>query len=408
MVGLSYAGLPTLWTGHHDSLAWALAVRPSQFHLESVYLHPSDPRRYFDRTRWRWWRILATHPPVRQAEGGFLWALVPFSPYGLRLTWSAANERLEQMMSALLRLNSAPDSERFAQVLSESPRLAGVYVAQTGESGWLGMEETTLVRVFRPQGLHSAQTVGTLMDDSLSPFAKTLLPYLTFRFSADLPLHQAKRLRAYQNWLSAWTGDMAADSAQAQFFARWCATLTQALPSSLSLRDILPILSEPYRREWDDPRTPTRENRDTLLLATWQSLIEDLPDEPRQDWRWDALHTATFISPVLGKNSALDALLNRRVGLGGSWDSLYRTAWTGRGETPFAVTDIPLFRVVYDPADWDNSQSILATGQSGHPASPHYDDMLDMWRSIAFRKMGWSPQAIREASANTLRLNPPD
>jgi len=39
----------------------------------------------------------------------------------------------------------------------------------------------------------------------------------------------------------------------------------------------------------------------------------------------------------------------------------------------------PVYRMVADLGDPSRSRWQLTTGQSGHPGSPHYDDMIDGW-----------------------------
>ncbi|MEJ0064985.1 MAG: penicillin acylase family protein [Caulobacteraceae bacterium] len=42
----------------------------------------------------------------------------------------------------------------------------------------------------------------------------------------------------------------------------------------------------------------------------------------------------------------------------------------------FAAINGASFRMVVDVGDWDNSRIINSPGQSGDPASPHYDDLF--------------------------------
>ena len=42
---------------------------------------------------------------------------------------------------------------------------------------------------------------------------------------------------------------------------------------------------------------------------------------------------------------------------------------------------VPSWRVVVDLADLDGSLAVLTTGQSGNPASPHWNDQSDLWAS---------------------------
>jgi penicillin amidase len=67
-------------------------------------------------------------------------------------------------------------------------------------------------------------------------------------------------------------------------------------------------------------------------------------------------------------------------------------------------TDDSGVRAVFDPAGWDRSQAILAPGQSGSPASPHFSDLATLWaRSDAF-PLAFSDAAVQATAASTLTL----
>lgn len=63
-------------------------------------------------------------------------------------------------------------------------------------------------------------------------------------------------------------------------------------------------------------------------------------------------------------------------------------------------------RMIVDVGDFENSVSIHTTGQSGHPASPHYSDMIDPWRTIQYHPMRWSRRTVEAAAADRLILSP--
>ncbi len=56
------------------------------------------------------------------------------------------------------------------------------------------------------------------------------------------------------------------------------------------------------------------------------------------------------------------------------------------------------YRQIVDLADWDASRAVHTTGQSGHPASKHYDDMIQLWLRGELHPMLWSREQV-EANA---------
>ena len=63
-------------------------------------------------------------------------------------------------------------------------------------------------------------------------------------------------------------------------------------------------------------------------------------------------------------------------------------------------------RMIVDLGNLDNSLTIDTTGQSGHPSSPHYDDMIDAWRTTQYHPMLWSRDKVEAATAERLILSP--
>ena len=70
-----------------------------------------------------------------------------------------------------------------------------------------------------------------------------------------------------------------------------------------------------------------------------------------------------------------------------------------------AVSSLSM-RMIVDVANFDNSVTMHTTGQSGHPSSPHYNDMIDSWRMIEYHPMLWSRVKVEAATTERLILNP--
>jgi penicillin amidase len=66
------------------------------------------------------------------------------------------------------------------------------------------------------------------------------------------------------------------------------------------------------------------------------------------------------------------------------------------------------YRGVYDFADPESSVFIIATGQSGHPLSRHYDDLSELWRRGEYLPMTLDPQLARAGAVGITLLTPSD
>jgi penicillin amidase len=73
---------------------------------------------------------------------------------------------------------------------------------------------------------------------------------------------------------------------------------------------------------------------------------------------------------------------------------------------PGPVGIIASCRMIVDVGDWDNSISALPGGQSGHPASSHYQDHIDDWRHGRYHPMLFSRAAVERLVEGKLTLQP--
>ena len=64
------------------------------------------------------------------------------------------------------------------------------------------------------------------------------------------------------------------------------------------------------------------------------------------------------------------------------------------------------FRATFTPANWDRSVSANAPGQSGSPASAHYDDLVEPWRSGDDIILAFTQSAVESAATDRLVLQP--
>jgi penicillin G amidase len=122
-------------------------------------------------------------------------------------------------------------------------------------------------------------------------------------------------------------------------------------------------------RPWDD-----------LVLESLAGALDDLGDRFGPDpeaWRWGHVHEMEFPHPLGDANPLLHHLLNRRLRAGGAQETVSQIAYDPNN--PYKAVWAPSWRMVADPADPDRSRWQMFTGQSGHPASPHYDDLQADW-----------------------------
>ncbi len=84
-----------------------------------------------------------------------------------------------------------------------------------------------------------------------------------------------------------------------------------------------------------------------------------------------------FPHPLGEANPLLRKLLNRSLRAGGAQETVSQIAYDPND--PYKAVWAPSWRMVGDPTDPARSRWQMFTGQSGHPASPHYDDLQADW-----------------------------
>ena len=122
-------------------------------------------------------------------------------------------------------------------------------------------------------------------------------------------------------------------------------------------------------RPWDD-----------LVLDALRGALDDLGDRFGPDpegWTWGRVHEMEFPHALGGANPLLRRLLNRRLPTGGAEETVSQIAYDPNH--PYRAVWAPSWRIVADPTDPDSARWQMFTGQSGHPASPHYDDLQQDW-----------------------------
>jgi penicillin amidase len=134
--------------------------------------------------------------------------------------------------------------------------------------------------------------------------------------------------------------------------------------------------------------------------------LEKASGRRAEDAAWGDVRPLTFEHLVFGKVSLLGQAFNRGPFPGG-----------GDSNTPFQSTVQPLepmaapsympnLRMAIDVGEWSNSRFELAGGQSGNPLSPHYADLLELWRRGDGVPIPWAPEEIEAATVETLLLDP--
>ncbi len=153
------------------------------------------------------------------------------------------------------------------------------------------------------------------------------------------------------------------------------------------------------------PNGPTswKEALSRAFTATVEELRETLGDDPVR-WQYGAIHTMTY-NHTLGSVKLFAPFLNRGpFPVGGDIDTVNMGA--SLPHDPQTVITVPSYRQIVTLADMNKSLSGHAPGQSGHPASKHYDDFISMWLSVDHHPMLADPEQIEAHTQGILHMIP--
>ncbi|MDQ2904307.1 MAG: penicillin acylase family protein [Chloroflexota bacterium] len=146
---------------------------------------------------------------------------------------------------------------------------------------------------------------------------------------------------------------------------------------------------------------------DAAIASAFHAAVTDLHEKLGLDvarWHYGDIHRMTYNHP-LGAVKPLDRIFNRGpYGVGGDIDTVNMGATLPR--QPETVVTVPSFRQIVNLADLNASLSGHAPGQSGHPASKHYDDFIKRWLKVEHHPMLCEREAIEQNADGTLHMLP--
>jgi len=119
-------------------------------------------------------------------------------------------------------------------------------------------------------------------------------------------------------------------------------------------------------------------------------------------WQYSAIHKLSYNHP-LGMVKPLDSFFNRGpFPFGGDCDTV--SMGNTSPQDPTTVIVVPSYRQIVDLGNLENSLSVHSPGQSGHPASKHYDDFIALWRENKYHPMLFTREAVESEAEDTLSI----
>jgi penicillin amidase len=152
------------------------------------------------------------------------------------------------------------------------------------------------------------------------------------------------------------------------------------------------------------------EQRDDVLRLALRQAVDFLkrkigPDQ--KDWTWGKQHQLTF-GHTLGQQKPLDAIFNLGpYEIGGDGSTVW-AAFASMYDLDSRVRVGPPYRFIADLGDLDHCWGVLAPGQSGHIASPHYADGIQPWFTAVYHPILFRRDEVEQNLEAQLVLSPSD
>jgi len=260
--------------------------------------------------------------------------------------------------------------------------------------------------------LEEKEVLGTedfkrMLRDQRSHFAMKMTPlYL------DALQDQANgEYRPAYQALADWDYDMQASSAAALIFEIMFLELNRAMfedelgdhYGQLAYNAIAKNLVEKTRVTgqslWcDNVNTPdkTESFHDNIRTAFQHTMdtITSMYGSEVSDWEWGKLHKVALIHPM-GGVPIVEKLFKVNRGpfaIGGSSHTVCPYSYP-KGSS-FIANHGASERHIFNTADWDRSLTVIPTGTSGIPASPHYLDQTKLYINNQFHRDHFSREAV--------------
>jgi penicillin amidase len=262
-------------------------------------------------------------------------------------------------------------------------------------SDWLdGFRARRIEELLRASDEHDIDGFEAMQTDNLS------IPGLEAARRLGRMSPSAQRERSAVERLRSWDGRLDPDTVAGTIYQAFLLRLAREVArAAIGDRDLterwldradngfMPHITSPWRwhshlmdlweegdedligRPWDD-----------LVLESLRGALDDLSDRFGPDpegWRWGHVHELEFPHALGEANPLLRRLLNRRLKAGGAQETVSQIAYDPNN--PYQAVWAPSWRMIADPTDPARSRWQMFTGQSGHPASPHYDDLQPDW-----------------------------
>ena len=274
-----------------------------------------------------------------------------------------------------------------------------------------------IAQLLTERAVHDVDSFRRIQMDTVSLPAAEIVPRL---LSIKPPDERRKEAIAL---LAEWDFDLSADSAPAAVYEVWCCRIAEEV--------LKPVLGEELflhfhgKRQWTNAfqyqvlpnllSYPTatwfgeegQEGRDRVLSRALDLALDELAAAMGEDmsaWRWGDIHQVRFAGPLALIPDLAELFTGGVAPIGGDEQTVLQSMFEP-GSSYDAVV-VPSWRQIVDLSDLDASVGTNTVGQSGNPASSHFNDLFALWARGECHPLPMTRQAVEAAAESTVRLLP--
>ena len=265
--------------------------------------------------------------------------------------------------------------------------------------------------------------MAMIQNDQKSLMAEKFLPQMLFELGKLG--YDDNNYKTMMNYLTQWDGVMSANSVAAMFFEQFNLLFIKnsvkdelgdelykkVMNTKILANNVLTNLwTKPDNPLFDDITTKDKiEKIEDIVELTYKETMDSLRTKLGNNinnWQYGRLHNFTLEHP-LAKVEILNKIFDLNRGpyaVGGSNHTV--SPYSYPYSKPFAVNHGASERHIFDLKNWDNSWTIIPTGESGIPASDFYCNQTERFVNGDYHPDYFTLQKIKEKVQFTMIFKP--
>jgi len=282
---------------------------------------------------------------------------------------------------------------------------------------------TRIVDMIEAKDKISVDDMKKIQGDQNSNMVKEILPEVIFEIS-KLNLDDPNYKKSIEI-LTLWDGDMTADGVAPLLFEQFNMLFvsntivdeisedvyTQFNKSKILMNNMITnLLKDKSSALFDNINTADKtEQMSDIVKIAYQQTLDTLKAQLGSNiegWNYRKLHKLTLEHP-LSKVKILDFFLNLNrgpFGVGGSNHTVSPYSYSMNSE--YKVTTGASHRHIFTVDNWENSQTIIPTGESGNPASQFYCDQTEKYLNNIYHRDYFSLQEVKDNAKYKMTFSP--